>query len=192
MAEDSPYFKLIASDSTLNQEIAVIKPLIHLLLFCAFIATANAVETVSAERLDEVAKRGADVMPFSLEKTLHVFNKTDNGGVQQVIAKDAGDSEQITLIRKHLAEIAAHFTKGDFSGPKRIHGNDMPGVKELSLGAGRVHFGYRDLPNGGQIDYVTEAPELIAAIHLYFDAQLSDHSRHVMSGDHARHRSQQH
>ncbi len=167
------------------------KSIIYFLLACAFCSTAAAEPAATAERINEVAGRGVHVMPFDLEKTLHIFNKTDSGGIQQVIAKNTGDSGQIGLIRQHLAGIAAHFAQGDFSGPQRIHGNDMPGVKELASAAGRVRFNYQDLPDGGQIDYVTDAPELIAAIHRYFDAQLSDHARHAISGDHALHHKPQ-
>lgn len=167
------------------------KSIILLLWFYVFSCTAYAVGSASTERLDEVAKRGVHVMPFDLEKTLHIFNKTDNGGIQQVVAKETVDSGQITLIRQHLADIAARFAKGDFSGPKRIHGDDMPGVKELALGAGRVHFTYQNLPNGGQIEYVTDAPDLVTAIHRYFDAQLSDHARHVMPDGHGQHHGNQ-
>ncbi|MGZ8137249.1 MAG: aspartate carbamoyltransferase [Methylococcaceae bacterium] len=163
-------------------------------LSIVLLLTANAVaaiEPATTERQDEVAERGSKVMPFDLQKTLHIFNKTETGGVQQVIAKDTADSEQIRLIRQHLAQIAARFAQGNFSGPQRIHGNDMPGVKELSATADRVQFNYQDLPNGGQIDYVTDAPELITAIHRYFDAQLSDHARHAMPGNHEQHHDRQ-
>ncbi|MDD5277684.1 MAG: aspartate carbamoyltransferase [Methylovulum sp.] len=167
----------------------------NLLLFAFLIGAVcpatNAIEPAPAERLDAVVERGVHVMPFNLDKTLHIFNKTDSGGIQQVIAKNTEDNEQISLIRQHLAGIAAHFAQGDFSGPQRIHGNDMPGVKELASAAGRVQFNYHDLPNGGQIDYVTTEPELIAAIHRYFDAQLRDHARHAISGDHALHHGHQ-
>lgn len=153
-------------------------------------ATAQGVQPADPVRLDEVVERGAKVMPFSLDKTLHIFDKTGTGGIQQVVAKDAGDQDQIALIRQHLADIAARFVQGDFSGPVRIHGQDMPGVKELSAGAAQVRFTYRDLPNGGQIEYVTKAPELVEAIHRYFDAQLSDHARHAVSGGHGMHHGQ--
>ena len=161
-----------------------------ILLLMLFVATANAAQPADSTRLDEIVGRGSKVMPFDLDKTLHIFNKTETGGIQQVIVKNTGDKEQIALIRKHLANIAAHFAKGDFSGPQRIHGNDMPGVKELSAGAGRVQFIYRDLPDGGQIDYLTDAPELVTAIHRYFDAQLSDHARHAIGG-HVQHHGHQ-
>ncbi len=149
-------------------------------------APVYAEQPASPARLDQVVEQGRHVMPFDLEKTLHVFNKTDYGGLQQVIAKDAGDQAQIGLIRRHLAGIAARFALGDFSGPRRIHGDDMPGVKELSAAARRMQFDYQDLPNGGRIDYRSDDPRLIEAVHRYFDAQLRDHARHAVSGGHQR------
>lgn len=152
------------------------------LLMLLAATTAHALPPIDPARIDEVIERGRHVMPFDLEKTLHIFDKTDSGGIQRVIAKDAGDDSQIGLIRQHLSGLAARFAQGDFSGPKRIHGNDMPGVAALSSAGGRILFIYQDLPNGAQIDYRSEVPELIDAIHLYFDAQLHDHARHAVSG----------
>ncbi len=166
------------------------KIVLSLLLFSA-VETVCAIEPATPARLDEVAGRGSKVMPFNLEKTLHIFDKIEKGGLQQVIAKDANDVEQIELTRKHLADIAAGFAKGDFSGPQRIHGADMPGLKELSAGAKQVRFVYQDLPNGGQIEYLTDVPELVTAIHRFFDAQLSDHARHAMPGGHGQHHGHQ-
>ena len=42
-------------------------------------------------RQADVAGRGADVMPFDLKATTHVFTKTAHGGVQRVVAKSATD-----------------------------------------------------------------------------------------------------
>lgn len=142
-------------------------------------------QSVSPARLDQVAEQGRHVMPFNLDKTLHVFDKTEYGGLQQVIVKDNNDTQQIRLIRKHLSDIGNKFVQGDFSGPRRIHGDDMPGIKELSAGARHMHFQYQDLPNGGQIEYRSDDPQLINAIHNYFDAQLRDHVRHAMPVHHA-------
>jgi len=48
-----------------------------------------------SSRQDEVAKRGADVMPFSHTATLHVFAKTPDGGTLRLIVRDPGDMQQI-------------------------------------------------------------------------------------------------
>lgn len=151
----------------------------------------HAAQPADPARLDAVAERGSHVMPFNLEKTLHIFDKTETGGIQQVIAKDAGDGEQIALIRWHLSVLAKRLAQGDFSGPQRIHGNDMPGVKELSAAGGRVRFDYRELPNGAEIEYRTEDKSLVEAVHRYFDAQLSDHARHAVPGGHGMHHGRQ-
>lgn len=145
-------------------------------------APAYAMQPACHDRLDEVAERGRHVMPFDLEKTQHVFDKTEHGGIQQVLAKDAGDGEQIGLIRRHLSEIAGGFRQGDFSRQRRIHGDDMPGIKDLAADYRRVRFHYRELPSGAEIEYSAEDPALVDAIHRYFNAQLSDHARHAVGG----------
>jgi hypothetical protein len=144
---------------------------------------APAAEPAAANRLDEVEQRGREVMPFSLEQTVHVFTKTEQGGTQQVLAKDDAEAGQIRLIREHLRRISARFARGEFTDPATIHGDDMPGLAELRQSRpGQLDIVYRELPQGAQIDYTAREPELIAAIHRWFDAQLSDHARHAVPG----------
>jgi hypothetical protein len=149
---------------------------------------AQAMEKADEKRLDEVAKRGTHVMPFDLEKTTHVFSRTDQGGLQHVVVKDKSDKEQIKLIRAHLSEISEDFKRGDFSKPERIHGEGMPGLAALkSAKPGQIKIEYSVLPDGAQIAYSTQSPQLIDTIHHWFDAQLSDHARHAVSGSPHRH-----
>lgn len=58
-----------------------------LLLLLPVSMSVHAVEPVDDKRLDEVAERGTHVMPFDLEKTVHVFSKTPEGGSQQVLPR---------------------------------------------------------------------------------------------------------
>lgn len=135
------------------------------------------------QRLDEVTARGAQVMPFSLERTTHIFTKTANGGVQQVIAKEETDIKQIRLIREHLTKISQEFAGGDFTDPARIHGDDMPGLATLRAAqSGQIDIVYLELPDGAEITYRSRNSGLIAALHQWFDAQLSDHAQHAMPG----------
>jgi hypothetical protein len=159
-------------------------PFIVSLLFALLtIIPVQAMDRADESRLDEVAERGKHVMPFDLEKTTHVFSKTANGGIQQVIANDKSDSEQIQLIRDHLSKISEEFRQGDFSGPSHIHGEDMPGLAELmTADPDQIKIEYMTLPDGAQINYTTQSPQLISAIHQWFDAQLSDHARHAVPG----------
>lgn len=115
------------------------------------------------------------VMPFDMAKTLHVFKMTEQGGVQKVIVRNDEDAEQVAPIRMHLRHEAMLFQQGDFSDPMRLHGADMPGLKELQEGAGQVKITYEDLPNGGQISFETHDLHLLTAIHRWFGAQLSEH-----------------
>lgn len=122
-----------------------------------------------------IHEMGHRVMPFELSKTQHIFEMTDNGGVQQVIVKDPSDRGQIVLIQEHLQHLATEFRAGDFSTPVSLHGGDMPGLKELAAGAARVKIEYTALPNGGQITFSTGDVHFVTAIHRWFGAQLSDH-----------------
>ena len=157
------------------------------LFILALISTNVLAEKASEARLDEVVARGVHVMPFDLEKTLHIFSKVENGGVQQVIAKDKNDTAQITLIRQHLSKFASEFNQGNFSNPVKIHGENMSGLQVLkNAPKGTLSIIYKTLPDGAQINYSSEVPDLVTAIHQFFEAQLSDHARHAVSG-HANH-----
>ena len=105
----------------------MMKKLFGIILTLVVINSCYAVEKASEKRLDEVTLRGAHVMPFDLDLTTHVFSKTAKGGVQQVVVKNPKDNAQIKLIREHLTKIAHEFRKVDYSGPAKIHGEDMPG-----------------------------------------------------------------
>lgn len=134
------------------------------------------------ERRAEVARRGAAVMPFALQRTTHVFAKRSGGGVQTVVADDPDDSEQVALVRAHLGAEAEKFRRGELDDPGRIHGMEMPGMAELEAGAGRIEIVYADIPAGGQIRYRTNDRSLVSALHAWFDAQVSDHGADAEPG----------
>ena len=162
---------------------AGMKPLLLPLAIALAVATPLA-GAADAARQAEVAKRGADVMPFDLKATTHVFTKTGSGGVQKVVAKDAADAAQVALVRRHLKQIRGEFLAGDFSAPAHIHGTDMPGLAELQAARpGQVAIGYREVPGGAELAYTTRSPKLVRALHEWFDAQLSDHGADAMAGD---------
>jgi len=131
------------------------------------------------ERQMEVAEAGRGVMPFDLDATTHIFENTQQGGVQQVVAADPDDAATIEQIRTHLSEQAERFAQGNFRGPQIIHGAAMPGLHELMMGADQIDIAYSELPSGAQILYITDEADLIAAIHRWFDAQVADHGPHA-------------
>jgi hypothetical protein len=131
----------------------------------------------------EVARRGSHVMPFSLPATTHVFAQAADGGLQQVLVKDPADAVQIARVRQHLQEIAAQFSRGDFSAPSHIHGDAMPGLAALKAAPpGAIAIGYRELPDGAELRYRTQDPALVAALHDWFDAQVADHGADAVAG----------
>lgn len=135
-----------------------------------------------ARRQAEVARRGAEVMPFDLDATTHTFTPTADGGEQTVTADHPGDVEQVELIRGHLLEERDAFSRGDFGDPAAIHGHDMPGVAELEAGFRDVAVDYEELSDGARLTYRADRPELVDAIHAWFERQVMDHGAHAEGG----------
>lgn len=158
----------------------------YILLLVTVIVLAGLGSGVNAfvqdRRVSSVAERGAQVMPFDLDATTHTFERVEDGGLQTVTADSSNDQGQIRLIQEHLRKEADAFRRGDFSDPARIHGEDMPGLKELQAGANRITVQYSELPAGAQIQYVSGDLTLIHALHGWFDAQVSDHGEHAEDG----------
>ena len=133
----------------------------------------------TSDRQAEVAARGAEVMPFDLDRTMHVFAPLADGGRQTVTAKDPADAHEIAMIRGHLQAEAEKFRRGDFGDPATIHGDAMPGLAELRAGASRIDVRYRDLPDGAELRYTTQDEDLVRTLHAWFAAQVSDHGKHA-------------
>ncbi|MGA6226825.1 aspartate carbamoyltransferase [Streptomyces umbrinus] len=137
---------------------------------------------VRPDRQEAVAERGRTVMPFDLEETTHHFTPTRTGGVQDVVADQPDDAEQVSLIRTHLQQEAKAFGWGDFGDPAQIHGDDMPGLTELQGGYKHIEVRYRERPDGATLTYTTDEPALVDALHDWFEAQLGDHGDHAEAG----------
>ncbi len=160
----------------------ILLPVVALVLLVGIGIGYGANSLLRQSRLTDVAERGVEVMPFDLDQTTHYFERTDAGGVQTVTADDPTDQEQIGLIRMHLQEEAAKFTRGDFSDPAAIHGEEMPGLAELRAGASRIEVAYSETPGGARVTYTTPDAALVHALHIWFDAQVSDHGEHAEEG----------
>lgn len=143
-------------------------------------ATAMAAEGDEghASRQADVARKGAEVMPFDLARTTHLFDDQATGGMETVLANDGSDARQIQLVRAHLSHEAKRFARGDFSDPARIHGADMPGMAQLARAGKKLRVSYKALPRGASITYVGGDAAVVSAIHQWFAAQRSDHGAH--------------
>lgn len=124
---------------------------------------------------DHAGHFGSGVMPFDLNRSLHVFSPSPNGGVQVVLSLD-GDAAQIDLIQKHLRMEAGAFTRGDYSDPAAIHGSAMPGLAALRSSGERVQVRFEPMPQGARLRFETDDPALVKALHQWFEAQVHDHS----------------
>lgn len=99
------------------------------------------------------------------------------------------DSIQTRLVREHLHDIQRQFQRGDFSGPAHVHGVDMPGLSELGMSKpGAISVDYLEVKGGAELNYRTSDAKLVAALHRWFDAQLSDHGAAAMQGHQHQHR----
>lgn len=134
---------------------------------------------MGGERQAEVARKGATVMPFDLMRTTHFFDDRKTGGVETITANDKSDVEQIKLIRAHLSAEAKRFSRGDFSDPAKIHGEDMPGLATLARAGGKLDVKYKTVPAGASLTYSSQDRAVVAALHEWFAAQRSDHAAHM-------------
>jgi hypothetical protein len=140
----------------------------------AFAAGCGSGVTVS-DRQTAVRAHGQEVMPFDLKRTTHTFAKTAAGGVESVTTKSPGDRAQLPLIRQHLRKEQRLFSRGDFRDPMATHGMRMPGLDTLRTHSSQINITYRPLPEGAQLRYTTTDQTIRAALHDWFDAQVTDH-----------------
>jgi hypothetical protein len=47
---------------------------------------------------------------------------------------------------------------------------------------GQIAIDYKDVEGGGQLTFMTADASLVAALHQWFDAQLSDHGADAIEG----------
>lgn len=140
----------------IRNEQALLMQIATLLLVLA-VAIYGSTCAADEQRRAEVAVRGADVMPFQLSATTHIFSKTATGGSQCVVAKNLADVAQIDLVRRHVHDIQVRFDSGDFSGPSHIHGADMPGLVVLNAANhGEIVISYRDATAGPSLRIAQE------------------------------------
>lgn len=127
-----------------------------------------------------VMEHGAQVMPFDQKQAMHMFLPSATGGVVEIVVHDM-DATQIALVRSHLLQEAAMFTRGDYSDPAYIHGKTMPGLARLESAASRVSVRYFETPTGAAITLASADQDLVAAIHQWLVAQQRDHSSSQMN-----------
>jgi len=148
---------------------------IEILLASMFLIFAPATSTSAATaHHDMVMSHGAQVMPFDLKDAMHMFTPDTKGGTVEIMVHDM-DAHQIALVREHLRIEALKFAAGNYSDPAYIHGQDMPGLAALEVGAKQIAVRYLDTPMGGKIRFTSTGIAEVHALHQWLAAQASDH-----------------
>jgi hypothetical protein len=146
----------------------------HATIIMAFLcAFALAAVAAPHARTPAPVQQAAPALPFNDSNSSQAFQKNQSGGIQQLVANDPKDQALIAAIRAQLEAQAARFGQGDYSGIVKISGKDIPAGQYLSAKAGQIGIIYRNVPAGAAIDYQGRDAAAVAAIHDWFDAQLS-------------------
>jgi len=161
-----------------KQQLRILSYVVQLTAIFMLIGTTS---VYAGTRQEHVHQMAHSVMPFDISKTVHIFKMTESGGVQKVLAKDPGATDQIALIQLHLQHEARMFQQGNYSDPEKLHGAEMPGLKDLEAGASHIKVSYEAVPSGAEIRFETTDPHLLTAIHRWFGAQLSEHGADARS-----------
>jgi len=122
-----------------------------------------------------VNDRGAHVMGFDQDKTVHHFRLHADGGAVDISVKDRGDAANRDAIRSHLPHIARMFGDGNFEAPMLIHDTNVPGTAQMAALKSRIRFAYVETPQGGRLDIFTTDPEALQAVHAFMRFQIADH-----------------
>lgn len=149
----------------------MIKTLSFVMLFVPSIAAAQA----AGDHHARVDARGAHVMGFDQEKTVHSFRLHVDGGAIDIAVRDAADAANRDAIRSHLPHIAEMFGDGNFSAPMLIHATEVPGTRAMAAAKDRIRFAYVETPRGGRVDIFTTDQAVLAALHEFLRFQIQDH-----------------
>lgn len=146
----------------------------------------------SGSGFEGVQQRGAEAMGVDQSTSSHVFESLPDGG-RIVLRRDVEDSAGVATIRAHMREIAAQFTRGDFSLPGFVHARPVPGTAVMAERRALIRYEASDLPRGGQVRITTTDPAAVAAVHEFLAFQRQDHrapghDHHHHHADSAAHR----
>jgi hypothetical protein len=136
------------------------------------------------QRFQEMNARGKISMGFDQEKTTHHFRSAADGGAIEVTVKDANDSVNLTAIRKHLKQVAADFTRGDFTSPLATHGELPTGAAEMQRLKEKIAYRYEEMAGGARVRISTKDPEALKAVQQFLGYQVTEHR----TGDAADHK----
>ncbi len=109
---------------------------------------------------------------YDPKSVTEIFAKTANGGVLHVTAIESSDAKQIGLIRSVLKQRADDFSGQYNKSVNQSAGPSKPGLATLLAAApGDLQLTYLEMRGGGDLRFASALPELVHAVHQWFDAQ---------------------
>lgn len=120
--------------------------------------------------------RGADLRAMGVDQytSVHRFDALPDGGRIE-LQRGVDDSAGVAQIRRHLREIAAAFTTGDFATPAFVHAHDVPGTAVMAAKRGAISYEVHDLPRGGEVRITTHDADALRAVHEFIAFQRGEH-----------------
>jgi hypothetical protein len=153
------------------------KTILAVLLLGPFVFLQQANQGSSSQDMHHqgVNERGDKAMGFSHDKATHHFVLYPDGGVIEVKANDAADTETRDQIRTHFTHIAKMFADGNFAIPMLIHQENPPGTDVMKQMKDRIAYKFEETPQGGRIRITSTDAKAVAGIHKFLVFQIKDH-----------------
>jgi hypothetical protein len=121
--------------------------------------------------------RGETAMGVNQYTSAHRFEPLRDGGRIE-LQRDTADRAGVETIRAHMRDIAARFSRGDFTIPGFVHARDVPGARVMAERRNQITYEARELPGGGEVRIRATDPAAVQAIHEFLAFQRSDHRAH--------------
>ena len=118
--------------------------------------------------------RGEHVMGVDQYTSRHVFEPLPDGGRIE-LQREVDDTAGTARIRRHLAEVAAAFGRGDFSAPFLVHDQNVPGTPVMAARREAISYTVRPLARGGEIVIHSADAQVVEAVHEFLAFQRREH-----------------
>ncbi len=133
------------------------------------------IQAVGPSGHQAVTERGAHVMGFDQDNTVHRFRLHADGGAVDIAVRARADVANRDAIRSHLPHIAMLFADGNFEAPMLIHDSKVPGTETMAALKSLIRFVYVETLEGGRLDIFTTDPAALQAVHDFMRFQIADH-----------------
>ncbi|PYP77851.1 MAG: aspartate carbamoyltransferase [Gemmatimonadetes bacterium] len=149
-----------------------------LLMPCALVAQTHDDHSHAAMQEDSAFRamqaRGQAVMGVDQYTSVHRFDALRDGG-RIVLQRDRDDSAGAVVIRAHLRSVARAFSAGDFSSPRAVHVDTVPGTAVMRARRAAIRYEVSDVPRGALLRIRSRDARAVEAIHRFLDYQRSEH-----------------